>query len=672
MREVKINIDDLRAEYAAGTRNENNATKLAITPPAQCKNEASYYLLMFESQLGKLSVSNKLTPNADGVIEFDIDNSLTHTAYQMVSLVAYQRLMGDIGVEMIYRSTQFKLIFKEAVNGDQYIDEPNRGYIAELLGLIKSGMMKGADGLDGRDGADGISVVNAEIVMQHLILELSDGSRIDAGIVDESLPYYGVCRDRSSHSPTLTRCGNAVGLEANKGIGAETVVNDFDFIYPYSEMRRCTVADDGTVTSYKGDVNYTEDGSIGQVMVEIPKFYVRHYIDAVTDKEYWYISKFHIAGFRLSQAFYDAAGNELDKIYIGAFPATLDTDHDNMVQSIAGKEKYLERALGGDMIEYCAARGDNWHEIDAMEYADVIVPLFLVEWATLDTQSVFTATFDTDGEYAAAESTYGTRGNIIKVDGISSLDEVNIYRGAEVAIDVPANDTAFIPGELDEYYAEEGEDPYYTAIRKVTRIEIITPDGEEPYLEIEFDGSPILMSDETVLYPNAVRNGVTNDVAASSGECFYSAAGGSPWVWRGIENLYGNDYTWLAGILIVSSQVCVWEDLRQYVSRESESRISLGYNIPAKNNYITDLGYNAEHPWACFPAEGGGTSDTDFCDMITQGASGMNRYYAFGGDSAPEGGLFGVFTTTTTASYRAGRLSYKSFCVGGLGDEIPQ
>ena len=625
---------------------------------------------MFESQTGKLDVSDKITLNTDNVIEYMIGNSLTHTAYQMTSLVGYQE--NDDGVEMIYRSTPFKLKFKPAVIGDQFIDEPNRGYIAELLGMIKSGMIKGepgADGKDGKDGAegepgaDGISIVNVEIVMQHLIVELSTGEKIDAGIVNDNLPFYGVCRDRGSHSPTLTRCGHAVGLEANKGIGSAEVRNDFDYIYPYSEMRRCTLADDGTVTAYKGDANYTEDGSAGQVMVEIPKFYIRHFIDEVSDKEYWYISKYHLAGFRLSQAFYDAAGNELDKIYIGAFAATFDAENGYMTQSISGKGLYYDTVKGADMFERCAARGDNWHELDAMEYADVIVPLFLVEWATLDSQSVFTAALGNEGDYAADESTYGTRSNIIKVSGVDSLEDVTLHIGEEVAIDVPIADAEFIPDELDEYYAEEGEDPYYTAVRKITRLEIITPEGgADSYLEIEFSGSYILMSEETQLYPNVVRNGVTNDVAASSGECFYSADGYSPWVWRGLENLYGNDYTWLAGILYANSELNVWEDLRHYVSRDTESRISLGYTIPSKNQYISDLGYNPEHPWACFPAKGDGTSDTDFCDSVGA-TSGVTRFYAVGGDSAPEGGLFGCYTTTytTSAYYRAGRLSYKSF-----------
>ena len=56
-----------------------------------------------------------------------------------------------------------------------------------------------------------------------------------------------------------------------KGLYAE----DFNNISPWKDMKRCNLADDGTVNAYYGDNNYIEDGSNGQVMVEIPKFYYR-------------------------------------------------------------------------------------------------------------------------------------------------------------------------------------------------------------------------------------------------------------------------------------------------------------------------------------------------------------------------------------------------------------
>ena len=63
---------------------------------------------------------------------------------------------------------------------------------------------------------------------------------------------------------TFTRLQGAKGLNA----GA-----DFDKFTMLGGRKRCNVADDGTITAWYGDANYTDDGSNGQVMVYQPKFY---------------------------------------------------------------------------------------------------------------------------------------------------------------------------------------------------------------------------------------------------------------------------------------------------------------------------------------------------------------------------------------------------------------
>ena len=107
----------------------------------------------------------------------------------------------------------------------------------------------------------------------------------------------------------------------------------------YNMMGRCNVSDDGTITAYYGDTSYTEDGSNGQVMVYIPKFY---YKVNITDKqlvdstkpEYGYdiheatysISDIQLDGYKLHPAFINAAGNEVDYVLCSAFEgSTYDT-----------------------------------------------------------------------------------------------------------------------------------------------------------------------------------------------------------------------------------------------------------------------------------------------------------------------------------------------------------
>ena len=109
------------------------------------------------------------------------------------------------------------------------------------------------------------NIATAYIQNRHLYIQLVDDTRVDCGIIIEG-KEYGVCYDANTQSPTLERVGDAVGLHAGIGVGNDTdIINDFDNIYPWSDMRRCTISNDGVVTSYKGDVNYVEDGSIGPV-----------------------------------------------------------------------------------------------------------------------------------------------------------------------------------------------------------------------------------------------------------------------------------------------------------------------------------------------------------------------------------------------------------------------
>lgn len=82
------------------------------------------------------------------------------------------------------------------------------------------------------------------------------------GYTDEDIA--GLCVDYENK--TFKRLAGAVNLSQ----GA-----DFNKFTMYGGRKRCNVSDDGTITAYYGDENYTEDGSNGQVMIFQPKFYYK-------------------------------------------------------------------------------------------------------------------------------------------------------------------------------------------------------------------------------------------------------------------------------------------------------------------------------------------------------------------------------------------------------------
>ena len=124
---------------------------------------------------------------------------------------------------------------------------------------------------------------------------------------------------------TLT---DTYGLEWNKTTDSYTRLNDaegkarsyFDNVYPWAGIRRCILNDSGQIVAYYGESGFVENGSTGQVMVRIPKFYYR--AESAGNDYNWYISPKLQEGFKVHPAF---IRNEVEKdcIYISAYEGCL-------------------------------------------------------------------------------------------------------------------------------------------------------------------------------------------------------------------------------------------------------------------------------------------------------------------------------------------------------------
>ena len=136
---------------------------------------------------------------------------------------------------------------------------------------------------------------------------------------------YGVRWDQSNSSPELTRTKSSYGLSVAKRSTSYGHIIDspFDRIWPWAGMRRCNLADDGTVNAYYGDDDYAEDGSNGQVMVEIPRFY---YYSNNNGTDYDFaISPLNKSGYSVHPGFV-RGGEVKDYTYVGAYKATVYDD----------------------------------------------------------------------------------------------------------------------------------------------------------------------------------------------------------------------------------------------------------------------------------------------------------------------------------------------------------
>jgi hypothetical protein len=214
---------------------------------------------------------------------------------------------------------------------------------------------------------------------------------------------------------TFTRLAGAVGKSGG---------SDFNVFPTYAGMRRCILADDGTVVAYYGEQGYVEDGTAGQVMVEIPKFYYRmiplslekqtqeyssdtNRLGYHIKKARWYITSTPHTGFKTHPLFIKPDGTERDKAYVSAYEGCVydvsestyllndeqvtdfTSETGDKLSSIAGaypcsgktKSLYLSHARG-----IAHNRGTGWQVLTIKALAAVQL-LCAIEYASFNWQS---------------------------------------------------------------------------------------------------------------------------------------------------------------------------------------------------------------------------------------------------------------------------------------------
>lgn len=215
-------------------------------------------------------------------------------------------------------------------------------------------------------GADGTSVFSGLETGTWTIM-ISDGSNTETDTVDLVADYtkalsfvkiYGIYRDITASSPAWAREDDAVGMTATASIGTVAGYSDFSSRYPWSEIHRETI-------------------STGDVMVKIPKFWFRRYIDG--NIEHIKISNMYTDGFTLHPAF-NHSGIERDYLYVGAYK----TSSNNKSVSGSTPQRSQTRAT---FRTNSKAKGNGWGLID-ISAISAIQMLIMVEFATNNVQAV--------------------------------------------------------------------------------------------------------------------------------------------------------------------------------------------------------------------------------------------------------------------------------------------
>ena len=464
------------------------------------------------------------------------------------------------------------------------------------------------DALAGKEAALGSPALDGMV-----LTSTADGTRSWVDAAAPQYPIYGVEWGKVE-TPTMTRIGSAVGMTAAVGEGANVVANDFDSVYPWSEMQ-------------------TVDDSAGNVFVRIPKFYIRK-TDGVSLVRIE-ISRTKYPGFYLPAVFYDHGRDvELDYFDYGAHLGSLDGT------KLASKPGVFPLVIKNivEFRTYAQANGAGYQQLDVHAH-DVLAALFTVEFATLHSQAILAGY--TAGQYSASRVALLTEASVNRV--VLTNAHADLYRVGQ-SIDIG---TSLAGREIAQN-------------RVITQIDVVDASNKA----ISFDGAAVTVTAGNIVYNVGWKCGFSSGIASSSG--YLTANDGKyPASYRGIESPWGDIYQFVDGVNINDYQAWVSEDASQYATNLFAAPYEqLGYMDGATNGYISALGFDAAHPFSQFPTSvAGGNLDKYYSDYYYVDTA--QRIAVVGGywNSGPYAGLrfWYLQSVSTAASLRyGGRLIRKA------------
>lgn len=441
---------------------------------------------------------------------------------------------------------------------------------------------------------------------------------------------YGIRFQTRSEVSAGERLGDAAGMRFNYTVGGNWVgayENDFDNAYPWCEMKLCCVtthASGRQSVILEGEDGFATDGSAGNVMVRIPKFYCKRTVKNGIE-EIW-ISGTRYEGYEVDPVFLKD-GRELDYVYVGAY---LGAEEDGKIVSHSGAYPTVNLTYG-KTLQMAKSNGAGYSEINYLMYS-ALQRLFLVETGTRDSSSIFA------GDTAML---YFLRYKAPETSAMAAVDAKNtntitLYNNYNTRILTVGSSIAI--GDDWSTYRNDN------AIRR----EIIAITLSNDYLEVLFDGDPVDVTRHKTTVANIPqRTGKTDSIDYCTGT-LEGKDGTVSFKYRNIENLYGS------ALVMLDNDAYVADGYFYYYDGNGEQqKLSTPVAIQPKNlnsyDHITStciktMSYDRDHPLVMMPTElgNGATVYNYYGDYWMYAPSENNRYFVVGGadDNARATGLF--------------------------------
>lgn len=423
---------------------------------------------------------------------------------------------------------------------------------------------------------------------------------------------YGIRRKISNNtSSNWERVEDSIGLVANATKNGGEVTNDFDNLSPWKDIVSFNLdLETGKKKAYFGDADFKFDGSNGDVYTHIPTFWLKIYEE--NDYMYILIADYERSGFIKIKEFdiqrYLTGIGEDGKLH--SYSGLAGADFKNINQY-----RTLVKNLGDD---YCLM---DWRYF-------AIQCLYLVEYATYNSQSAL------GNGMASMRHNNGD---------VALLAETNTHR---FVVNTGAGNQ-FIVGQQVRIGAYDNVSSVIRTITAINNYEDSNITGKE----IVLDGDPIENISLTTYIWTCVQNSGGCDSLGMKSGCLVND-GKHNVIYRGIESIIGNIFSFVDGINIKDCVAYVCYNPKEYVSDKFESPYEkIGYINSKQEGYCKALGFDINHPLIQLPTEIGANSTSGTTDYYWCTATG-NRVARVGGNSS--GGAFDglwFWNLNSTSSY---------------------
>ena len=401
----------------------------------------------------------------------------------------------------------------------------------------------------------------------------------------ENYIYYGVRRKvEQNSSRAWERIGASIGKVANATKNGDAVTNDFDSIYPWSDIITCNL-DPSTneIKAFIGDPTFDFTGQNGEVMTRIPEFYWKRYVK--DGYEYILISRHNLADFNKSTEF-----------FVGRYDASFDGTR---LHSITGVVPEVQRNIAA-FRSLAKAVGDKWSQMDYHYF--LLQMLYLVEYADYNSQSKLGSGIsscrvsDADKALVAESNTNRIIINSSAAGNFIVGQQVSIGTSSAWNWNVAKNRTILSKSDYNS--------------------------GGVTGTAVTFDGDPVNIALNNVLWTTGQKSGQCDSLGMKSG-CLNND-GKHAIIYRGIENIFGNIWQFVDGINLKDYQAYICMNPEEYVSDKFDAPYkALGYTCfqpvegstnTAREGYAKELGYDPLIPIASLTTDVGGSSTTYMCD----------------------------------------------------------